>query len=71
MLLTVHVAELPINQSINRFIGCLIVHVAVAAPLPPWSQSGAVVGLEGGGALVPEIVRNLTRNDVPLAGVLS
>lgn len=39
------------------------------APLPRWSQLGAVVGLEGGTENVTKIVNKLLARGVPLAGV--
>ena len=37
--------------------------------LPSWTQTGAVVGLEGGTTEVTEIVDRLVRSGVPVAGV--
>lgn len=38
------------------------------APLPEWTQLGAIVGLEGGTANVSAIVESLYSAGVPLAG---
>lgn len=41
------------------------------APLPEWTQLGAIVGLEGGTANVSAIVESLYSAGVPLAGIAS
>lgn len=37
--------------------------------LPEWTQTGAIVGLEGGTANVTRIVESMYDNDIPLAGM--
>jgi sulfoquinovosidase len=38
-------------------------------PLPDWTQEGAIIGLEGGSAVVENITRVLLEHKVPLAGI--